>query len=70
MYLNPREPSTSLPRTLTDQFGSQFSYGYDRAGLLQEVKGSSYANVTTYASNVEYRAWGGVKSAAFGNGAS
>jgi YD repeat-containing protein len=36
---------------------------------LREVKGSSpYAGVTTYAADVHYRAWGGVKGASFGDG--
>ncbi len=53
--------------TLTDPFGAQFVYTYDRAARLRKVTGSDYAGVTTYAQDVEYRAWGGVKSARFGD---
>jgi hypothetical protein len=35
---------------------------------MTDVTGSGYANVTSYASNLRYRAWGGMKSMSYGNG--
>jgi YD repeat-containing protein len=61
-------PSGKL-KTLSDPFGAQFTYHFDRAGQLRKVTGSPYATVSTYAQDVEYRAWGGVKSASFGDNA-
>jgi YD repeat-containing protein len=55
-------------QSVTDPFDAQFTYGHDQAGQLQSVTGSSYAGVTNYASSLTYRAWGGVKSASFGDG--
>lgn len=67
--LNYTYTASGQLKTLTDPFGSQFTYGFDRAGQLRTVTGSPYAGVTNYAKDVEYRAWGGVKSASFGDGA-
>jgi YD repeat-containing protein len=49
------------------QFGSTFSYVYDATGRLTTVNGSSFGGVTTYASNSQYRAWGGLKHLNYGN---
>lgn len=57
-------------KTVTDPFGAQFTYGYDAAGRVTSVTGSAYAGVTNYATGVQYRAWGRVKAAAFGDGSS
>lgn len=54
-------------KTLQDPFGAQFTYARDAAGKLTDVTGSSYAGVTSYVSAARYRAWGGVKSASFGD---
>ena len=53
--------------TLTDPFGAQVSYGHDTAGRVSAITGSPFAGVTTYLSNLQYRAWGGLKSASYGN---
>lgn len=55
---------------VTDWQGKQVNYDYDNAGKLVNVTTPTpYAdNVSTYASNFQYRAWGGVKSFAYGNG--
>jgi YD repeat-containing protein len=57
-------------KTLTDPFGAQFYYGYDAAGQVISVTGSAYAGITSYATGVQYRAWGEVKAATFGDGMS
>jgi RHS repeat-associated protein len=50
------------------QFGSpQVSYAHDHAGRVSGVTGANYANVSTYASNLKYRAWGAVKQMTYGN---
>jgi YD repeat-containing protein len=48
--------------SLTDPFGAQIGYPYDSAGRPSQVTGSSFGGVTWYASNLTYRAWGGLKS--------
>ncbi|HEU4837636.1 MAG TPA: hypothetical protein VFS90_24615, partial [Pyrinomonadaceae bacterium] len=57
----------------------QIGYNYDNAGRLSGVTGSGFAanywlgstqytqNVTSFASNIEYRAWGARKSMTYGN---
>src|SRR5205807_7354648 len=53
------------------QFGSvQVSYNYDQNGRVNSVTGSGYAGVSTYASNISYRAFGAVKAMSFGDGRS
>lgn len=56
--------------SVTDHFGAAVGYTYDKTGRLTDVTGSGYANVTSYASNLRYRAWGGMKSMSYGNGLS
>jgi YD repeat-containing protein len=51
--------------SVTDPFNALISYIYDNAGRTLSVGGSSYGGVTSYASNVQYRAWSAVKSATF-----
>ena len=53
--------------SITDPFGAQVSYGYDKIGRLSAINGANFASVTTYASNLQYRAWGALKSLAYGN---
>jgi RHS repeat-associated protein len=51
------------------QFGSvQVGYDYDTTGSLRNVTGSGYAGVSTYASDIRYRAFGAVKSMNFQDG--
>jgi YD repeat-containing protein len=54
--------------SLTDPFGQSVSYNHDSAGRLNEIKGTGFPNVSQFASNVHYRAWGGVKEVTYGNG--
>jgi YD repeat-containing protein len=56
--------------SVTDPTGAAVGYAYDKTGRMTDVTGSGYANVTSYASNLRYRAWGGMKSMSYGNGLS
>ncbi len=60
---NPGGSMTSI----TDPFGAQVNYNFDGAGRVASVTGSGFAGVSTYASNIEYRAWGEQKSATYGD---
>jgi YD repeat-containing protein len=53
--------------SLSDPFGSQIAYNYDEAGRVREVSGTPFGGVSSYASNVDYRAWGALKSLSYGN---
>jgi hypothetical protein len=52
---------------MTDPTGVAVNYGYDRAGQLNNVTGSTYAGVSHYATGMQYRAFGGLKSLNYGN---
>ena len=54
--------------SITDPFGHQVSYTFDKTGRVTGVTGSPFGNVTQYASNLQYRAWGALKSMSYGNG--
>jgi RHS repeat-associated protein len=61
-------PGGELKR-LTNSWGSsEVTYGYDNAGRLNNIGGSGYAGVTSYASAVSYRAFGAIKSMTYGDG--
>ena len=47
--------------SVTDAFNAQVGYTYDSAGRVAGITGSGFANVSTYASGFQYRAWGAVK---------
>ena len=51
-------------RKITDATGMTINYGYDGVGRLNGVTGSDnlYAGTSNYASNFQYRAWGGLKA--------
>ena len=53
--------------SITDPFGAQVGYNYDNAGRLSAVTGANFASVSSYASNLEYRASGALKSLTYGN---
>jgi YD repeat-containing protein len=53
--------------TLTDPFGAQVGYEYDATGRTTRVTGTGFGNVSTYASNLKYRASGALKSLDYGN---
>ena len=54
--------------SVTDPFGQNVSYGYDMRGRLNNVGATGFPNVSQFASNVHYRAWGGNKNMTYGNG--
>src|SRR6185436_6809027 len=60
--------SISGLKSYTDPYGEEIAYTADRVGRLKEVTGTSFAGVTSYASNPEYRAWGALKHLEYGNG--
>ncbi|HKV35769.1 MAG TPA: LamG-like jellyroll fold domain-containing protein [Pyrinomonadaceae bacterium] len=50
---------------VTDPFGASFSYTRNSQGQIKAITGSSYGGVTSYVTDVDYRAWGAAKSATF-----
>jgi RHS repeat-associated protein len=52
----------------TNHWNAHVGYNYDAAGQLTGVTGANYANVSSYASGLQYRAHGGIKSMSYGNG--
>ncbi|HEX6044941.1 MAG TPA: DUF4157 domain-containing protein [Pyrinomonadaceae bacterium] len=54
-------------KSVTDPFGAQVGYTHDLAGRVTNITGSNFASVSSYASNMTYRAWGGLKSLTYGN---
>lgn len=55
---------------ITDPTNMTINYAYDSVGRVTGVTGSDnpYANVSNYASNFQYRAWGGLKAVTDGKG--
>ena len=53
--------------SITDPSGAQVGYNYDLIGRLSSITGSNFASVSTYASSMQYRAWGDLKSLSYGN---
>ena len=53
--------------SITDPTDAIVNYSYDPTGRMTAITGTSFAGVTSYATNVQYRAWGAVKSASFGD---
>jgi YD repeat-containing protein len=54
--------------SITDPLNVTINYGHDQAGRLSGVTGSGDSAVPTFASNMQYRAWGAVKHLDYGNG--
>jgi RHS repeat-associated protein len=46
---------------------SQVVYGYDHSTRVSGVTGNGYGGVSSYASNIRYRAWSGLKSVSYGD---
>lgn len=55
-------------KTITDPWGATINYGIDSSGRLNNITGGGYGAVTQFASNMQYRAWGTLKSETYGNG--
>ncbi|MDQ1638475.1 MAG: hypothetical protein QOF62_1814 [Pyrinomonadaceae bacterium] len=53
--------------SVTDPWNATVSYGLDTAGRLNNITGTGYP-VSQFASNMQYRAWGTLKSETYGNG--
>jgi YD repeat-containing protein len=53
--------------SITDPDGKVVNYDYDQTGRMTAITGSAFAVVTSYASNLKYRAWGAVKEATYGD---
>lgn len=59
-------PSGQL-KSVTNPFGSSFTYGRDKAGRVNSMTGSGAVTAQSYISNVYYRAFGAAKQVAYGN---
>ncbi|MBX3294005.1 MAG: RHS repeat protein [Acidobacteria bacterium] len=55
-------------RSYTDPWGKQISYTHDKAARIVSVAGTPHGGVSSYATNAQYRAWGGLKHLEYGNG--
>lgn len=55
-------------KKITNHWGAEVTYGYDKAGRLLNVSGAGYAGVSNYASSLSYRAFGAIKGMTYGDG--
>ncbi|MBD0372900.1 MAG: S8 family serine peptidase [Pyrinomonadaceae bacterium] len=53
--------------SITNPWGAQVAYQYDRMGRVTGVTGAGYVGVSSYAGNLLYRAMGGLKALTYGN---
>ena len=53
--------------SITNQWNAQVGYGYDKTGRPTTVSGSGYAGVSSYVTNITYRAFG-LKQTSYSNG--
>jgi YD repeat-containing protein len=53
---------------VTNPNGTAINYGHDASGRLSSVTGSTFGGISTYASNLQYRAWNALKHLEYGNG--
>jgi YD repeat-containing protein len=53
--------------SITDPFGAQVGYSHDKVGRVSAITGSNFASVSSYASGLQYRAWGALKALTYGN---
>jgi len=54
--------------SITNPWGVQVGYGYDKVGRVANVSGAGYGGISSYASALTYRAFGGIKGMSYGNG--
>ena len=54
-------------KSITDPFGATVTYNDDFAGRTTSITGSGFSNVATYADNIKYRAFGGIKELTYGS---
>ncbi|MDH3380509.1 MAG: hypothetical protein OEQ39_26645, partial [Gammaproteobacteria bacterium] len=55
-------------KSVTDPFGAVVNYNDDEVGRTTSITGSGYQSVSTYASNIKHRAFGGIKELDYGSG--
>lgn len=53
--------------SIQNQWGSQVSYTRDHVGQVTGIQGAGSTSAPTYASNLRYRAFGGLRNQTFGN---
>jgi RHS repeat-associated protein len=56
--------------SITNPWGAQVEYSYDKVGETTNISGAGYAGISTYASGITYRAFGAIKGMTYGNGLS
>lgn len=54
--------------SITNPWGAQVGYGYDKIGRPTNVSGSGYAGLSSYVNSLSYRAFGSPKQVAYNNG--
>jgi RHS repeat-associated protein len=54
--------------SITNPWGAQVGYNYDKVGRPTAVTGSGYSGVPSYASNLSYRAFGAIKGMSYNDG--
>jgi YD repeat-containing protein len=54
--------------SITNPWSAQVSYNHDKIGRPTSVSGSGYYGVSSYVNSISYRAFGGAKQVAYGNG--
>ncbi len=54
-------------KSVADPWNGHIAYSHDSSGRLAAVTGSGFADVTQYASGMQYRAWGNLKREIYGN---
>lgn len=55
-------------KKITNPWNVQVSYNPDKIGRVTSVNGANYAGVTSYISNISYRAFGAAKEVSYNNG--
>jgi YD repeat-containing protein len=54
-------------KRITDPFNATINYNHDTSGRVASITGTSFSGVTTYTTNMQYRAWGALKHVNYGN---
>src|SRR5262249_31296776 len=53
---------------VTNPWNTEISYGYDKSGRPVAVTGANYGGISSYISNIAYRAFGAPKQISYANG--
>jgi YD repeat-containing protein len=56
--------------SIEDPDGNVINYVHDKTGRVTDITGTSFGNITQYATNIRQRAWGALKSASYGDDSS